>query len=340
MDARRLDHKTLTELRKRAVTSVQAGQSPEVVAKALQVSRQALYGWLARYRDGGWGNLDARKRGGRHPKLDAKAMRWIYDTVTMKNPLQMKFTFALWTAKMIGQPISDRFGIALSKASVCRLLGQLGLTPQRPVWRAYQQQPDAVRRWLDEEYPRIKELARQMNAVIFFGDEAGVRSDHHAGTTWAPKGKTPVVSSTGKRFGLNIMSAVSGQGEFRFMTIKGRIGAPQFIEFVKRLLHGMSRTVFLIVDNYPAHKTRSVKAFVETIKDHFRLFYLPPYSPELNPDERVWNDLKNNAVGRKCPTSPEELHGMVIGRLRSIQKSPHRVRSYFNNETTRYAAFV
>ena len=340
MDARRLDHKMLTELRKRAVASVQEGQSPETVAKALQVSRQALYGWLARYRDGGWGNLNAKKRGGRRSKLDAKAMKWIYATVTMKNPLQMKFTFALWTAKMIGQAIFERFHIRLSKASVCRLLGQLGLSPQRPVWRAYQQQPEAVRRWLDEEYPRIKGLARQMNAVIFFGDEAGVRSDHHAGTTWAMKGKTPVVSSTGKRFGLNIMSAVSAQGEFRFMTIRGRIGAPQFIEFIKRLLYGISRMVFLIVDNYPAHKTRSVKQYVETVKDRFRLFYLPPYSPELNPDERVWNDLKNNAIGQKCLTSREELHGMVISRLRSIQKSPDRIRSYFNNETTRYAACV
>jgi transposase len=340
MDARRLDRKTLTELRKRAVASVQEGQSPELVAKALQVSRQALYGWLARYRDGGWGNLDAKKRGGRRPKLDAKAMKWVYDTVTMKNPLQLKFTFALWTAKMIGQAIFDRLGIRLSKASVCRLLAQLGLSPQRPVWRAYQQQPEAVKKWLEEEYPRIRSLTKQTKAMIFFGDEAGVRSDHHAGTTWAPIGKTPVVSSTGKRFGLNIMSAVTAQGEFRFMTVKGKVGAPQFIAFIKRLLHGMSQMVFLVVDNHPAHRARIVKDFIETVKDRFRLFYLPPYSPELNPDERVWNDLKNNSIGQKCLTSPDELHGMIIGKLRSIQKSPARVRSYFNHETTRYAAYV
>lgn len=340
MDARRLSHETLTELRKRAVASVQDGQSPEVVAKALQVSRQALYGWLARYRDGGWGNLNAKKRGGRRPKLDARAMKWIYDTVTMKNPLQMKFTFALWTARMVGKALFDQFGIKLSKASVCRLLAQLGLSPQRPVWRAYQQQPEAVKRWLDEEYPRIKELARQLKAVIFFGDEAGVRSDRHAGTTWAPKGKTPVVSSTGSRFGLNIISAVAAQGEFRFMTVKGKVGAPQFIEFIKRLLHGVSRMVFLIVDNHPAHRAKSVKAFAETVKDRFRLFHLPSYSPELNPDERVWNDLKNNAIGKQCLTGPEQLSKTVVGTLRSIQKSPARVRSYFNNETTKYAACI
>jgi len=338
MDARRLNHQMLTELRKRAVTSVQEGQSPEVVAKALQVSRQALYGWLARYRDGGWGNLDAKKRGGRRPKLDAKAIKWIYDTVTMKNPLQLKFTFALWTARMIGQAIADRFGIELSKASVCRLPAQLGLTPQRPLWRAYQQRPEAVEQWLNETYPLIRRLARQKDAQIFFGDEAGVRSDHHAGTTWAKKGKTPVASGAGARVGLNMISVVSAQGEFRFMVVRGRVGAGRFIEFIKRLLHGAQHMIFLIVDGHPAHKARSVTRFAESVKDRFRLFFLPPYSPELNPDERVWNDLKNNAVGQQAIASPQQLHRAVISHLLSIQKSPERVRSYFANETTKYAA--
>jgi len=338
MDARRLTHTTLTELRKRGVASVQEGQSPEVVAPALGISRATMYGWLARYRDGGWGALDARKRGGRKPKLNAREIRWIYKTVTGKNPLQLKFTFALWTAKMIGQVIFQRFGIKMSKSSVCRLLAQLGLTPQRPVWRAYQQKPEEVQRWLREEYPRIKRLARQKKASIFFGDEAGVRSDHHAGTTWAVKGKTPVVSSTGARFGLNLISAVSAQGEFRFMTVKGRVGAVQFIDFIKRLLHGTQRMVFLIVDGHPAHKAKMVARFIETVKERFQLFLLPPYSPELNPDERVWNDLKNNAIGKQAITSPHQLQSAVISHLRFIQKTPDRVRSYYNNETTKYAA--
>ena len=337
-DARKLDHKTLTELRKRGVASVQDGQSPEIVAQVLGINRVTIYGWLSRYRHGGWGALDAKKRGGRTPKLDGLALQWIYQTVTDKNPLQLKFTFALWTAKMIGQLIYQRFGIKLSKASVCRLLNQMGLTPQRPVWRAYQQKPEEVQRWLQEEYPRIKRMARQKKALIFFGDEAGVRSDHHAGTTWAVKGKTPVVSSTGARFGLNLISAVSAQGEFRFMTVKGRVGAVQFIDFIKRLLHGSQRTVFLIVDGHPAHKAKMVARFIETVKDRFQLSILPPYSPELNPDERVWNDLKNNAVGKQAITPPQQLHKAVISHLRFIQKTPKRVRSYYNNETTKYAA--
>ena len=337
-DARSLDHTTLTALRKRAVQSVQDGQSPETVATALGIHRGTMYGWLARYRQGGWDHLEARKRGGRPSKLDGKAMQWVYRTVTTKNPSQLQFTFALWTAKMVGQVIEQRFGVTLSKASVCRLLNQLGLTPQRPVWRAYQQKPEEVQQWLNEEYPHIRSLARRCKAQIFFGDEAGVRSDHHAGTTWAMKGKTPVVSSTGARFGLNIMSAVSAQGEFRFMTVKGRVATQQFLTFLKRLIHGADRMIFLIVDRHPVHRARCVARFLAPIKDRLRLFFLPPYSPELNPDERVWNDLKNNAIGRQAITAPTQLHSAVISHLRCIQKSPDRVRAYFNNETTQYAA--
>lgn len=339
-DARRLDHQTLTELRTRAVRSVQEGQRPAIVAQALGIHRVTLYGWLSRYRRGGWGALDAQKRGGRPPKLNGQALTWIYRTITTKNPVQLKFPYALWTAKMIGQVIETRFGINLSKASICRLLAQLGLSPQRPVWRASQQQPEAVQEWLSKAYPRIQTLARRMKAQIFFGDEAGVRSDHHAGTTWAMKGKTPVVRSTGARFGLNIISAVSAQGELRFMTVKGRIAAAQFIEFIKRLTHGTERMIFLIMDGHPIHKAKCVARFIETesMKKRVRLFFLPPYSPELNPDERVWNDLKNNSIGRQVMTTPAQMHRAVISHLRCIQKSPKRVRGYFNNEATTYAA--
>jgi transposase len=330
----------LTELRKRAVDSVQSGENPEVVSRVLGVHRGTVYGWLARYRDGGWSALDARKRGGRPPKLDGKKLKWIYDTVTMKNPAQMQFTFALWTSRMVGELIQRRFGIRLSKASVCRLLGQLGLTPQRPIWRAYQQSPEKVQGWLEEEFPKIQALARRKKARIFFADEAGVRSDHHAGTTWAKRGKTPVVSTTGARFGLNLISAVSPQGEFRFMTVKGRVNAQVFIEFLGRLVHNADRPIFLIVDGHPSHKAKKVAQFVAGTKGRLQLFFLPPYSPELNPDECVWNDLKNNVVGKKMITTPDSLKREVTRFLRFLQRAPERVRGYFNTATTRYAAFA
>ena len=280
-DARRLKHEELTELRKRGVMAVQNGESPEDVARILGISRVTIYNWLALYRAGGWASLDARKRGGRKPKLDGKAMAWLYKAITGKTPDQYKFPFVLWTSKLVARLIKERLGIRLSKASVCRLMNQLGLSAQRPMWRAYQQNPQHVELWLKKEFPAIRARAKREKAEIWFADEAGVRSDAHAGTTWAPKGKTPIISSTGARFGLNIISAVNPQGNFRFMCVKGRVNAGVFIDFLKRMLQSTDRKVFLIVDGHPTHKAKKVNKFVESVADRLELFFLPPYSPEL-----------------------------------------------------------
>jgi len=337
-DARRLKHEELTELRKRGVMAVQNGEAPEDVARILGVSRVTIYNWLALYRKGGWDALDARKRGGRKPKLDSKAMEWLYKAITQTTPDQYRFPFVLWTSRLVGKLIKDRLGISLSKASVCRLLNQLGLSAQRPLWRAYQQSPEHVEHWMQNEFPAIHARAKREKAEIWFADEAGIRSDAHSGTTWSPRGKTPIVSSTGARFGMNIISAVNPQGKFRFMCVKGRVNAGIFIDFLKRMIQSTDRKVFLIVDGHPSHKAKRVGKFLETVPDRLELFFLPPYSPELNPDELVWNDLKNNSLGRKAITSVEQLKREVISYLRFIQKTPERVMSYFRAPTTAYAA--
>ncbi len=297
-----MDHKTLEEMRARAVRSVQNGQSPEIVAAALGINRTTIYDWLAKYRRGGWGALKAKPVPGRPPKLSGRAIKWIYDTVTQKSPLQLRFEFALWTREMIAKLIMDKFGVKLSASSVGRLLAQIGLTCQKPLQRALERDDALVQQWLNKEYPKIKALVLREKADIYFGDAAHIRSDHHAGRTWGKKGETPIVLST------------------------------------KRLLLGSKRKIFLIVDGGSAHRAKKTKAFVESLNGKLRLFFLPPYSPDRNPDELVWKHVKADTVGRMVITSKDDFINKVRSSLLSLQKLPSKIRSFFEKETLNYAA--
>ena len=337
-DGRKIGRKALEDIRIQAVMRVEDGESPEDVVRTLGLSRSVIYDWLARYHEGGVEALRARWSPGRPPKLSSTQLRWVYNVVTQKNPLQLEFAFALWTRKMIGVVIYKKFRVRLSDVSVGRLLKKLGLTPQRPLRRAYQQDPEKVDRWLKKQFPQIRALAKRKGASIFFQDEAGVRSDHHSGTTWAPSGETPIVPATGQRFGLNVASAISPRGELRFMTFEGRMNGAKFIEFLERMLHHADRPIFLIVDGHPAHRARKVLDFVKSTEGRLRLFFLPPYSPELNPDELVWNDLKNHGIGKRIIESRDELKSSVINHLRSLQRLPEKLRSFFQQADVCYAA--
>lgn len=340
IDGRLINRAKLEETRFEAVRRVQAGEAPTAVARDMGLYTNRIFIWLAAYRSGGWDALRARRAMGRPKRLEAKQLRWIYNTVTTKNPLQFKLPFALWTRAQIRTLIAQRFSVKLSLVSVGRLLAQLGLSCQRPLFRAYQQDRSLVESWMKEEFPKIRAQAKREKAEIFFEDESGVRSDFHSGTTWAPKGKTPVVRVTGQRFSLNMISAVSPRGELRFMVVRGGVGAQVFIGFLKRLIHGQRRPIFLIVDGHPSHRSKKVKAYVESLQGKLRLFFLPPYSPELNPDELVWNDVKNNGVGRTLVHGPADLMRAIVGRLRYLQKTPDMIRSFFQHPETRYAACV
>lgn len=337
-DARRLDHKTQEELRIRGVKAVQSGQSPEEVAVALGVQRSTIYNWLSRYATGGLKNLKRRgRRAGRPSIVQGRHLKWIYNMVK-KDPEQLKFPFALWTKKRILQAIKEKYGISLSITSTGRLLHKLGFTCQKPIKKAYEQSPSLVKKWLKTEYLRIKRLAKKEGARIYFGDEAGIRSDYHSGRTWSPRGETPEVKKTGKRFRLNMISAISSGGEMRFMTEEGRLNGKVFILFLRRLILDVKGPVYLIVDGHPMHKSKKVKEFVESTEGILKLFYLPPYSPDLNPDELVWNHLKYHCIGKLFIRTRDELQEKVLSYLKSLQQKPEIIRSFFRKPSLRYAA--
>lgn len=335
-DGRRLSHKTREEIRIRAVKRVEEGESPEDVVRALGFHRSCIYEWLAKYREGGVDALRTKRIPGRPAKLNGKQLKRIYELVTRKNPLQLKFEFALWTRGMVRELIRREFGVKLSEVSVGRLLRKLGLSPQRPLRRAYQQNPEAVDHWLKEEYPAIKKRAREVGAEIYFADEASVRSDYHSGTTWAPRGKTPSVRTTGARFSVNMISAVSAKGKLRFMLTEGRLTGDVFVGFLKRLLHGAERPIFVITDRHPVHRSARVRRFVESTNGRLELYFLPSYSPELNPDELVWNHVKRHQVGKKFVSGPDQFKKLVLAALHRLQKLPHVIRGFFREPSLTY----
>ena len=338
-DARKLDHATLEALRIRAVRSVQDGDSPEDVARTLRVTPRAMYRWLALYRRGGWNALKAKPLAGRPPKLDGGMLRWLYRTVTQKNPLQLKFQFALWTREMVAELIERKSGVRLARNSVGRLLAQLGITPQKPLYRAIERDETLVQKWLKTAYPKIRRMAKAQAADIYFGDAAHIRSDHHAGRSWGKRGETPVVATTGARHAMSLLSAITSKGRMRFMIkAAGGVNAEVFIEFLKRLLVGATRPIFLIVDRGPAHRAKKTQAFVESLGGRLRLFFLPPYSPDRNPDELVWKHLKADTVGRMLVTGKADFKSKVVSAMRRLQRNPTKICSFFQKPSLRYAA--
>ena len=339
-DKRKLSPSAQEAIRLQAVDLVEKQKAKVVdVCRLLAVSRSALQGWLAAYRAGGKKVLKAQKQG--RPKeirLNKEQVKQVKKLITDKLPEQLKLPFGLWTREAVQQLIRKLFKIEISITTSGRYLKQWGYSPQKPIYKAYEQSSKEVKSWLDKEYPAIKSSAAKEGADIHWGDETGMRSDHQAGTSYAPKGKTPVVKKTGKRFRINMISSLTNKGELAFMIYKTSFSSEVFIRFMEQLIKDRERKVYLIVGRHSAHKTKKVKAWLEEHKSQIAMHYLPAYSPKLNLDELVNQDLKTNIIGKKRTLNADQMSDNVSQFLRSRQKDKEQVKKYFHGNYVRYAA--
>jgi transposase len=326
------------EKRKAVVEAVRRGESVAVVARVHGVAVSNVFRWLTWVDAKGMAGLRDDVRSGRPSKLDPATMQWLYKSLTGGSPRQFYLDFALWTLAIVRSLLIDHKGIELDKSTICRLMKKLGLSPQVPLYRSYRQSQTKVRYYLKQRYPKAVRWAKDHGATMFFADESRVRADGHGGTTWAPIGETPVIADSGDRFGINMISAVSAQGQMYFECFEARMESQRFIGFLKNLRQSAGKPTLVIVDGGSYHKSKSVKEFLkgEGANLGIKVILLPPYSPELNPDEQVWNQAKRR-IGKMSINTKKALGEVVERTLRVIQNSVSLVQSFFRLPTTQYA---
>ena len=322
--------------RKDVVEAIVIRQEPvHLVRRIYNLPERTVFDWLSRYRAGGWDALKEGKRSGRPRKLSAEDMQWVYKAVTMGNPMHYQFDFCLWTLGVLGTLIKQARGVKLSKSAVSRLLRHLGLSAQRPVYKLYKQDPKQVKRYLSKTFPEAVAQAKAMGAQLFFVDEASVRSDAHRGATWGKRGETPVIRDSGGRFGLNMISAISPRGEMRFSFIAGGMNSSRFIQFLKKLRKDAGKPILVIVDNAKYHYSKETRRFLKQQDGQILLAFLPAYSPELNPDEQVWNHAKHQ-LSQRPVWDKHDMKRHLSAILHSLQKRTGLIMSFFKMKDTKY----
>ena len=337
---KRVPRRSLEDTRTLAITALQKGIHPDDVADLYDVGRSTVYNWRKEYKEKGSAALKVKYAPGRTPRLTPRQKEQLRKWIVGRDPRQLQFDFALWTRQMVRELIKREFGVEYTPQAVGSILRDMGLSPQRPLVRAYEQNPELVSRWKEEEYPAIVKAAKAAGGKIFFCDEAGIRTDYHSGTTWAPVGRTPIVRGTGDRKSVNMISAVSPRGELHFSFLSGNLNSELFIDYLKMLMHDFPEPIFLIVDGYGSHKSGKTLDFVKSTEGRLNLFFLPPYSPELNPDEWVWKSIKHDWVGKTASRTMVELRNGISKAFSTLQSTAENVLSIFRDPDLAYISKV
>jgi transposase len=317
------------------------GKKNEEIAEILDVSLRHVQNTKKQYMDDGIAGIKPKTRGRRlgdkrtlTPEQEWEIQRIIVD----KYPEQMRLPGCMWTRENIRDLIKQLYKIDMPLSTLGYYLERWGFSVQRPAKRAYKQDSEKVADWVEREFPGIKERAEVENAEVFFGDECGIQNTADYARGYAPIGCTPTVMVESKKIKINMLSAISNRGKLRFLLYKDNMTSDKLIDFMGRLVRDTDKKVFLILDNLRVHHSKKVTAWLLKHKDEIEVFFLPPYSPEYNPDELLNSDLKRGISKRSIPRSEEELEHNVRSHLKSVQLNPDKIKSFYQAPATIYAA--
>lgn len=340
-DARTLTQEAQEALRKQIVRLRKAGRPNKDIAEIVGVSASHCSRVWKRYQKDGVNAVAKGKRGRRHGDqrtLTAEQEADIKRLLIDKAPSQLKLSFALWTREAVQLLIQQQCDFAMPIRTVGEYLKRWGFTPQKPAKWAKEQSTPAVAKWLTKDYPAIAKRAKQENAEIYWGDETGIQTGANVEKGYSPRGKTPVLRQTAQKHRINMISAISNQGKMRFMFYRDNMNSKRLIIFLRRLTKDVGRKVYLILDNLKVHHSELVKKWLEKHKDKIEVFYLPSYSPELNPDEYLNNSLKGRVHSGERAKNKDQLESKARKHMRHLQTRPSKVKKFFEHRCAAYAA--
>jgi len=340
-NAVRLSPEEQYQIRKSIVRLWKQGKSNPEIAETLDVSERHVRSVKKIYAEEGIAGIKPKTRGrrtGDKRTLTQEQEREIKKIIVDQDPDQLRLPGCMWTRENIRDLVKQKYKIDMPLSTLGYYLARWGFSVQRPAKRAYKQDEKKVAEWVEQEFPGIKERAKEENAEIYWGDETGVQNTANYAKGYAPIGKTPVVHVESKKMKINMLSAISNRGKLRFVLYKDNMNSDKLIDFMRRLVKDTKKKVFLILDNLRAHHSKKVHTWLEKHKAEIEVFFLPPYAPEYNPDELLNSNLKKNIGNRAMPRSEKELEHNVRSHMKSIQLKPDKIKAFFQAPATIYAA--